>query len=118
MGSHEFALGVATMFKMGTRRLGSELRKLFGNPPARKCADVTRKTSIGGEDIVAVISGRIVLKRREHCYMARCPFHSDTASSLIVSPASQLFFCFGCRASGDGREFARLYDAEHYARAN
>ncbi len=38
-----------------------------------------------------------------------CPFHGDTRPSLIVYPATQSYFCFGCGAGGDVIDFvARL----------
>lgn len=29
-----------------------------------------------------------------------CPFHKDDTPSLIISPKSNLFHCFGCEAAG------------------
>lgn len=38
-----------------------------------------------------------------------CPFHADTRPSLIVYPATQSYYCFGCGAGGDVIDFvARL----------
>ncbi|MBI2765438.1 MAG: toprim domain-containing protein [Chloroflexi bacterium] len=38
-----------------------------------------------------------------------CPFHGDTRPSLIVYPATQSYYCFGCGAGGDVIDFvARL----------
>ncbi len=37
----------------------------------------------------------------------RCPFHDDRRPSLVVYPATQSFYCFGCGAAGDVIEFLR-----------
>ena len=38
-----------------------------------------------------------------------CPFHGDTRPSLIVYPATESYYCFGCGAGGDVIDFvARL----------
>jgi len=36
-----------------------------------------------------------------------CPFHNDTDPSLSLSDNKNVFFCFGCRASGDIIEFVK-----------
>ena len=33
-------------------------------------------------------------------YVIRCPFHEEDTPSLIISPKSNLFHCFGCEAAG------------------
>ncbi len=39
-----------------------------------------------------------------------CPFHRDGRPSLVVYPANQSYFCFGCGAGGDVIDFvARLH---------
>jgi len=40
------------------------------------------------------------LKKQGKDYALRCPFHDDKTASLIVSPASNLFHCFGCGVAG------------------
>ena len=52
-------------------------------------------------DIVALISEQVELKKSGGNYLARCPFHADRTPSLVVSPTKQLFHCFGCGAGGD-----------------
>src|ERR1700679_4062117 len=39
-------------------------------------------------------------------------FHPDRTPSLFVNPEKQRWFCFGCKAGGDAKEFRRLYAAE------
>ena len=42
----------------------------------------------------------LALEQRGKDYAARCPFHADETASLIVTPAKNLYHCFGCGAAG------------------
>ena len=42
----------------------------------------------------------VKLEKRGADYVGRCPFHDDGTPSLGVSPAKNLFNCFGCGAGG------------------
>lgn len=42
----------------------------------------------------------IVLKPRGADLVGLCPFHADRESSLVVTPAKNLWHCFGCGLSG------------------
>lgn len=42
----------------------------------------------------------IELKKQGKDYAGRCPFHEDATPSLIVTPAKNLYHCFGCGAAG------------------
>jgi DNA primase len=42
----------------------------------------------------------LALEKRGKDYAARCPFHEEATASLIVTPAKNLFHCFGCGAAG------------------
>ncbi|HEX4197473.1 MAG TPA: CHC2 zinc finger domain-containing protein [Caulobacteraceae bacterium] len=47
-----------------------------------------------------VESSGVKLEKRGADYVGRCPFHDDGTPSLGVSPAKNLFNCFGCGAGG------------------
>jgi len=42
----------------------------------------------------------IALKKQGKDYAGICPFHADSTPSLIITPAKNLYHCFGCDAAG------------------
>lgn len=43
----------------------------------------------------------VSLKRAGLYYKGRCPFHQEQDASFTVSPHKEIFYCFGCHATGD-----------------
>jgi len=67
--------------------------------PERGYGDVERVRE--ATDIVAVIGQYVGLTPAGENLKGLCPFHADTKPSLTVSPAKQLYYCFGCGEGGN-----------------
>lgn len=52
-------------------------------------------------DLVEIVGEQISLEKRGENYVGLCPFHQEKTPSFSVSPEKQLYYCFGCGASGD-----------------
>lgn len=61
-------------------------------------------------DIVDVIGSYVKLQRRGSSYFGLCPFHNEKSPSFSVSPAKQMFYCFGCGAGGNVFTFLMEYE--------
>jgi DNA primase len=51
-------------------------------------------------DIVRVIQDYVSLKKKGANWLACCPFHKEKTPSFSVSPAKEIFYCFGCHKGG------------------
>jgi DNA primase len=56
-------------------------------------------------DILEIVGGHVVLKKRGKDYLGLCPFHDEKSPSFSVNPAKNMYYCFGCQAGGDGISF-------------
>ncbi len=52
-------------------------------------------------DLVALISDRVVLRQKGRLFWGLCPLHGEKSPSFKVDPATQLWHCFGCGKGGD-----------------
>lgn len=56
-------------------------------------------------DIEDVVSDYVPLKKKGQNLWACCPFHNEKSPSFSVSPAKQIYKCFGCGKAGDPIQF-------------
>lgn len=56
-------------------------------------------------DMGLIVQDYVRLRRQGRNLVGLCPFHSEKTPSFTVSPEKQLFYCFGCQASGDLIDF-------------
>lgn len=64
---------------------------------------------IARTDLVALIDGYVPLTKSGAEYEACCPFHTEKTPSFKVSPAKQIYHCFGCGANGNAISFLIAY---------
>jgi DNA primase len=62
-------------------------------------------------DIVGVISQHTQLRKVGTRWTGLCPFHNEKSPSFSVNATDGLYYCFGCRVSGDVITFVR--EIEH-----
>jgi len=68
-------------------------------------------------DIVDIVGGFIKLKKRGTNYLGLCPFHNEKSPSFTVSPAKEIYKCFGCGRSGNSISFLMEHEKYSYVEA-
>jgi DNA primase len=68
-------------------------------------------------DIIDVVGEYVKLKKRGSNYLGNCPFHNEKTPSFTVSPAKELYKCFGCGKSGNSITFLMEHDKLSYVEA-
>ncbi len=61
-------------------------------------------------DILDVVGEFVNLHKAGANYKGLCPFHNEKTPSFVVSPAKQIFKCFGCGESGTAVSFLMKYE--------
>ncbi len=67
--------------------------------------------------IEEVVGDYVTLKKRGANYMACCPFHNEKTPSFVVSPAKNIFKCFGCGKAGNPVTFIMEQESLGYVDA-
>jgi DNA primase len=69
-------------------------------------------------DITTLVGQYLTLKKTGHDSLSGlCPFHQEKTPSFSVSPAKQVFYCFGCGKGGDAITFLRELEHLTYVEA-
>ncbi|OQP58120.1 DNA primase [Niastella vici] len=68
-------------------------------------------------DIIEIVGSFIKLKKRGTNYLGLCPFHGEKTPSFTVSPAKEIYKCFGCGRSGNTISFIMEHEKYSYVEA-
>lgn len=68
-------------------------------------------------DIIEIVGGFVKLKKRGANYLGLCPFHNEKTPSFTVSPAKEIYKCFGCGRSGNTISFIMEHEKYSYTEA-
>lgn len=75
------------------------------NPDSMSISKLTSDKVKERADIVEVVGDYVPLKKKGQNMWACCPFHGEKSPSFSVSPAKQIYKCFGCGKAGDPIQF-------------
>ncbi|HEY4150248.1 MAG TPA: DNA primase [Chitinophagaceae bacterium] len=68
-------------------------------------------------DIIEIVGSFVKLKKRGTNYLGLCPFHNEKTPSFTVSPAKEIYKCFGCGRSGNSISFLMEHEKYSYVEA-
>ena len=68
-------------------------------------------------DIIDIVGSFVKLKKRGTNYLGLCPFHNEKTPSFTVSPAKEIYKCFGCGKSGNSISFLIEHEKYSYVEA-
>ncbi|HXR83305.1 MAG TPA: DNA primase [Hanamia sp.] len=68
-------------------------------------------------DIIEIVNSFVKLKKRGTNYIGLCPFHNEKSPSFTVSPAKEIYKCFGCGRSGNAISFLMEHEKYSYVEA-
>ena len=68
-------------------------------------------------DVIEIVGTFVKLKKRGSSYLGLCPFHNEKSPSFTVSPAKEIYKCFGCGKSGNSIGFLMEHEKYTYVEA-
>ncbi|MCL2122385.1 MAG: DNA primase [Clostridiales bacterium] len=68
-------------------------------------------------DIVEIVGSSVSLKRQGQNFSGICPFHQEKTPSFVVSPAKQIYHCFGCGKGGNVFTFVMEHEGVGFQEA-
>jgi DNA primase len=80
--------------------------------PEEKVREVAERLSI-----VEVVSEYVQLRRAGGNLLGLCPFHAEKTPSFTVSPAKEIFHCFGCGTGGNAFSFVMKIEGVSFPEA-
>lgn len=80
-------------------------------------SQTTIQQILGRIDIIDVVGNFVKLKKRGTNYLGLCPFHNEKTPSFTVSPAKEIYKCFGCGRSGNTVSFVMEHEKYSYVEA-
>ena len=72
---------------------------------------------IASVKVEEVIEDYVNLRRRGVNLLGLCPFHDEKTPSFTVSPAKNIYKCFGCGKGGDAITFIKDHEGFSYPEA-
>ncbi len=67
--------------------------------------------------IVDLVSNYLPLQKKGRRHWGLCPFHNEKTASFSVNPELNLYYCFGCKASGNIVQFVMEMEKLTYPEA-
>lgn len=68
-------------------------------------------------NLVKIVTEYLPLSESRQVMKGNCPFHPDSTYSFMVSPAKNIFKCFGCGKEGGPVEFIMAIQNKNFDEA-
>ena len=66
-------------------------------------------------DLVSIASNYLRLEQKGRRFWACCPFHNEKTPSFSIDAEDGIYYCFGCKESGDVIKFVeKMENIEFY----